>query len=45
MRVLPVIVQRSLFPKCHVADLTAVCEHVGQVLRFNVVSHICCAPV
>ena len=45
MSVLPVIVQSSLFSKCHVADLTAVCEHVGQVLCFHVVSHICRTPV
>ena len=43
--VLPMIVQRSLFSKCHVAELALVGKHVGKVLCFHVVSHICCAPV
>ena len=45
MSVLPVIVQSSLFSKCHVAELALVGKHIGKVLCFHVVSHICCSPV
>ena len=45
MRVLPVVVQCSLFAKSHITQFTGVGEHVGEVLRFHVVSHLGCTPV